>query len=257
MNRILNILLIVCAFQGNAQTISPQVINSAGKEYTTNVNGVYFADNIGEPFTETIGPNSNILITQGFLQPFSLSPLISGEILKSDVSCTDKKDGVIKVNVNCNISGYSVKYIWNPSTVCPDSSCSMVDSLKPGQYKVSVRIRFPIGTNYRTDTSLTYAVNIRDEFGPCKVKIYNAVTLNSDGVNDFWYIDNIDEFPNNRVQIYSRWGKKVFDKDAYNNKDKCWPEKENTDYLSGTYFYVIDLGDGSALIKGWVELIKN
>lgn len=70
MNRIFNILLIVCAFQGNAQTISPQVINSAGKEYTTNVNGVYFADNIGEPFTETIGPNSNILITQGFLQTF-------------------------------------------------------------------------------------------------------------------------------------------------------------------------------------------
>lgn len=257
MKKILNILLILVALNSSAQTVSPQVINSAGKEYTTNVNGIYFADNIGEPFTETIGPNANIMITQGFLQPFTLSPLINGEIEKSDVTCTDKKDGRIKVKVNCNISGYSVKYIWQPSAVCPDSSCSMIDSLKPGQYKVSVRIRFPIGSNFRTDTSLTYTVNIRDEFGPCKVKIYNAVTLNSDGVNDFWQIDNIEEFPNNKVQIYSRWGKKVFEAEKYNNAERSWPEKNNSDYLSGTYFYVIDLGDGSALLKGWVELIKN
>lgn len=258
MKKILNILILVIgAFQSNAQTISPQVINSAGKEYSTNVNGIYFADNIGEPFTETIGPNSNIMITQGFLQPFSLSPLINGEIEKSDVSCTDKNDGKIKVIVNCNIPGYSVKYIWKPASICPDSSCAVVDSLKPGTYSVSVRVRFPVGSKYRTDTSLTYIESIRDVNGPCKVKIYNAITLNSDGVNDFFYIENINEFPNNKVQIYTRWGKKIFDKTAYNNSDKIWPEKENSDQLSGTYFYVLDLGDGSSLIKGWLELIKN
>jgi gliding motility-associated-like protein len=90
------------------------------------------------------------------------------------------------------------------------------------------------------------------------VKIFNAVTPNADGKNDKWQIDGILEFPNNTVLLFNRWGQKVFEQKGYDNESKSWPNGNQLNSLvSSTYFYIIDLGNGSKPIKGWVELIKN
>ncbi|KZE74749.1 hypothetical protein AV926_17605, partial [Myroides marinus] len=38
------------------------------------------------------------------------------------------------------------------------------------------------------------------------IVIYNLVTPDGDGKNDYFIIDNINKFPNNTVEIYNRWG---------------------------------------------------
>jgi gliding motility-associated-like protein len=239
------------------QTITPMVINSAGKSFTL-ANGSYY-DNVGEPFVTTITTNT-ILISQGFLQPeisnnagvfnVSVQPFIT------QLSC-NKNDGEIKINVTTS-GAKKVVYVWSPQNLCPDSSCASIDSLKPGTYQVQVKALF--GRLPKPDTLVvvtTSVITIETNTNPCNVKVYNAVTLNNDNINDFFFIENIEEFPENSVSIYNRYGVLVRTIKGYNNKDKVWPEKDSSSLTSGTYFYIIKLSEKDTLIKGWVELLKN
>ena len=64
---------------------------------------------------------------------------------------------------------------------------------------------------------------------------------NSDGVNDNWLIENIDEFPNCVVEIYNRWGEMLFRSVGYN--DKWGGNFRNKPLPVGTYYYIIELND--------------
>ncbi len=78
------------------------------------------------------------------------------------------------------------------------------------------------------------------------IKIYEAITPNGDGKNDFFYIENISHYQNS-VSVYDKWGSEVFHKDGYDN---AWDGLHlHTNY----YYYIIRVGDevykGSLLIK--------
>lgn len=92
------------------------------------------------------------------------------------------------------------------------------------------------------------------------IEVYNAVSPNGDGLNDFLRIGNIEKFPNNKVSFINRWGDTVFELTGYNNKDRVFSGMSNIGgegkLSPGTYFYVIDKGDGSPLENGYVSL-KN
>ncbi|MBA2613018.1 MAG: gliding motility-associated C-terminal domain-containing protein [Bacteroidetes bacterium] len=92
----------------------------------------------------------------------------------------------------------------------------------------------------------------------CSPKIYNGITINGDGINDFFEIENIEKFKGNSVKIYNRWGKEIFTTINYDNKTNYWPTADNLKTLTpSTYFYLINYGDGSEIQRGWVELITN
>ena len=97
---------------------------------------------------------------------------------------------------------------------------------------------------------ITFYVNINQD---CDIIVYNGFTPNGDGLNDFWIIDNIEKFPNNKVYIFNRWGNKIFQTTEYNNTNNLWDGKLNGQLVpSGTYFYVIE---SELLIKkGWIEI---
>src|SRR5690554_396404 len=90
---------------------------------------------------------------------------------------------------------------------------------------------------------------------PGDVVIYNAVTPNDDGINDYFLVDRIENYPNNRVHIFNRFGVEVYSERGYNNNDvsfKGFSEGRTTMSASnmlptGHYFYIIDYlydGDG-------------
>ncbi len=82
---------------------------------------------------------------------------------------------------------------------------------------------------------------------------YNTFTPNNDGNNDTWYIGNIYKYPNNKLEIYNRNGKLVYKTSAYLN---TWDGKAFGEELPrGTYFYVMDLGDGKGTKHGTVTII--
>lgn len=87
--------------------------------------------------------------------------------------------------------------------------------------------------------------------------IYNTFTPNEDGKNDSWYIENIEKYTGNHVWIYNRNGNLIFETEAYNNSSNNWDGKYNGNYVpASTYYYLLDLGDGSEIKKGYITIIK-
>ncbi|MBL7917918.1 MAG: gliding motility-associated C-terminal domain-containing protein [Bacteroidia bacterium] len=90
------------------------------------------------------------------------------------------------------------------------------------------------------------------------VTVSTGITPNHDGKNDFFYVENIEKYPGNKVVIFNRWGKELYSKDNYNNVDKPWPPQNgDANVASGTYFYIVDLGNNAGILKGWVEILNN
>lgn len=86
--------------------------------------------------------------------------------------------------------------------------------------------------------------------------IYSGFTPNDDGINDEWDIDNWKYYPNMTVEVYSRWGGLVFSSKGYSD-DKKWDGKYRGKPVSvGTYWYVINLNDGSKPITGHVTIVR-
>ena len=85
----------------------------------------------------------------------------------------------------------------------------------------------------------------------CALEIFNAVSPDGDGLNDFFRIRGIECYPKNTVEIYNRWGVKVYNGEGYNNNTIAFrgvSEGRNTvsqseGLPSGTYFYVLKYED--------------
>jgi len=82
---------------------------------------------------------------------------------------------------------------------------------------------------------------------PGDLVVNNGISPNDDGRNDFFYIDNIENMLNNKVEIYNRWGAKVFSAQNYDNVTNVFEGKSDNDltigssYLpTGTYYYIIE-----------------
>lgn len=89
-----------------------------------------------------------------------------------------------------------------------------------------------------------------------EVLVYNAVSANEDGLNDYLEIANITNYPNNKLIVFNRWGDVVFEINGYNNTDKVFKGVNNSGSLlpKGTYFYRLDLGDGSLVKSGYISV---
>lgn len=94
----------------------------------------------------------------------------------------------------------------------------------------------------------TLATIKEKHLNPGDVVIYQGVTPDGDGMNDYFIIDNINLFPNNHVSIYNRWGRKVYETQSYNSKGNVFKGyAEGVDVVgkgemlpTGTYYYVVE-----------------
>ncbi|WP_409416208.1 gliding motility-associated C-terminal domain-containing protein [Flavobacterium sp. PS2] len=85
-----------------------------------------------------------------------------------------------------------------------------------------------------------------------EVVVYNAVSPNGDGVNDTFLIEGIKDFPDNSVEIYNRWGVKVYDAKSYNESDVMFrgysdgrvTVNRGEKLPTGTYFYILRYNNG-------------
>lgn len=254
MKKILNIILLLASCTAWSQTPDPQVINSAG-EHRVSATGISITDNVGEPFTQTLGPLNQIMITEGFLQPLIVSPGFSVTLAKSDVTCSDKKDGSVNIEIGSVYTQTTASYYWTPSSICPGNNCGSIDSLAPGNYSVAVKITYTTTAGFVNTDSTFHSLTINDAGAPCKITIYSGFVPGDNGGSK-WTIGNIELYKSsNKVSIFNRWGKEIYSTSGYDNNYNAWTADEKLP--ASTYFYIIDLGDGSKPYKGWVELIKN
>ncbi|WP_310300837.1 gliding motility-associated C-terminal domain-containing protein, partial [Flavobacterium aquidurense] len=101
----------------------------------------------------------------------------------------------------------------------------------------------------------------------CKVEVFNLVSPNGDGANDYLHIEGLDCYPKNSVEIYNRWGVLVYSAEGYNNNEVSFKGfsdgrvtiKQSEGLPDGTYYYILKFTDfeGRILSKaGYLYLTK-
>jgi gliding motility-associated-like protein len=88
--------------------------------------------------------------------------------------------------------------------------------------------------------------------------IPSGFTPNGDGTNDTWHFGHTEYYPNIVVQVFNRWGQRVFYSRGYDSS-KEWDGTYNGKALpSGTYYYVVRLNDinGTPPLTGPVTIMR-
>ena len=103
----------------------------------------------------------------------------------------------------------------------------------------------PIVTTYYSVTALDTSNGC---FGSDTLRVFvgmnEGFTPNGDGYNDFWQIDYLNQYEGVHVEIFNRWGSRLWQADAPNIEN--WNGKYNDEDLPvGTYYYIISFPDGS------------
>ncbi len=108
---------------------------------------------------------------------------------------------------------------------------------------------YEICTPTGCDTSqITICISCED------IVIFTAVSANGDGINDVFFISNIEEYPDNELQIFNRWGNLVYETEGYKNQWRgTW--NGNRDLPDGTYYYMLRLNDDAdRVFQGYLEI---
>ncbi len=90
-------------------------------------------------------------------------------------------------------------------------------------------------------------------------RVPTLITPNDDGVNDELVILCLEggRFPNNEIIIFNQWGDQVFKAKPYqNNWDGTLNGQDGKDLPDATYFYILDKGDNSEMLKGFVTIFR-
>ncbi|RJE74831.1 PKD domain-containing protein [Reichenbachiella sp. MSK19-1] len=108
--------------------------------------------------------------------------------------------------------------------------------------------------------------NFLDAYDDCDgplLVIPNVFTPNGDGSNDTWRIPLIDDplYARNKVQVFNRWGTKVYEGTDYDNVNVVWNGTANTGLVpygkelpDGTYFYYLTIEGEDEQLSGYVVI---
>jgi gliding motility-associated-like protein len=152
----------------------------------------------------------------------------------------------------------------------PQVSISIVDTngivgvTVDAQGKVMIPAGTPVGTYVLTYTicdlinpsncataTITIVVkdpcDFDDSSSSCDILVHNAFSPNNDGTNEVFVIERLENYPDNSVEIYNRWGILVFEVSGYDNTSRVFVGRSEgrvtvnkADTLpSGTYYYVV------------------
>jgi gliding motility-associated-like protein len=88
------------------------------------------------------------------------------------------------------------------------------------------------------------------------IQAYNVFTPNGDGINEYFEITNSDRFPEMLVEVYSRWGDKLFSTVGYDSGSWWDGTTRGKEAPVGTYYYIIIPYPGAKPITGNVTIIR-
>jgi gliding motility-associated-like protein len=164
--------------------------------------------------------------------------LVSPTYLGSyNVSKHNASDGSIDLSVSGGIQPYN--FYWSTQEITED-----IANVKAGLYQIVI-----IDNIRCSDTAYITLSQ------PPALELPTVFTPNGDGQNDYFVIKGVEVYPGTSVQVYNRWGSKVFESGDYKNE---WNGEGKSGLLpDGTYFIVAIAKetDGTEIVlKGYVEL---
>lgn len=140
--------------------------------------------------------------------------------------------------------GQSYHWVQGDSIENPLMQSTNVTPLKTDTFRVIV-------SNLVCRDSAEVIVTVDKCLTELPSKLPQVITPNGDGPNDGLVFEDIDYFPNAKLTVYNRWSNIVFEGEHYNN-DWKGTTTDGTILPDGTYFYVLDLGNGREPYKNYI-----
>ena len=85
------------------------------------------------------------------------------------------------------------------------------------------------------------------------MEVLSGFSPNNDGINDYLSIDGIENYPNNELIIFNRWGSEIFKQRGY---DGQWDGSfDGLPIPDGTYFFLLKDGEGNSQ-TGFIQISR-
>lgn len=168
-------------------------------------------------------PNGNILAVDDSIKGRQNRDLYINALLNDQFNIQDLKDINITKNPNHGdvVILDNLKFLYSP------------DKDFCGQDVFSYEICLNDGTCDEADVYI--------DIECVKFTIFNGLSPNDDGYNDTFTIQGIEDYPNNELLVFNRWGHMVFSQTGYKNTWKG--DWENHPLPDGTYYYILNLNN--------------
>lgn len=150
-----------------------------------------------------------------------------------------------QVRLTPKVSGKILSYQWTPTIGL--SNANIANPVVTPSDDITYRLTVT-STDSCTATD-TVAIRI------LKIPVIpNTFTPNNDGTNDVWNIKNLDRYPDCVMDIYNRYGQRMYHSIGYGT---AWDGRYNGQEVPvGTYYYVLNLHDGTKNYGGYVTVIR-
>jgi gliding motility-associated-like protein len=153
------------------------------------------------------------------------------------------KGGIAHVNGSTTAS--NLKYQWSPTAGLTDPKRIDPDVSVENTTQFTLTATSELGCV----TTKNMLVKVVDTFN-----IPNTFSPNGDGINDVWNLKLLDTYRDARVEIFSRYGEKVFSSTGYPRPfDGFYKGKE---LPVGTYYYIISPKNGHKSTTGPITIIR-
>ena len=151
-------------------------------------------------------------------------------------------------NTQLNVSavGNIASFVWSPSggTLTTNPASTTVRVTQNTTYTVTAT------STAGCIATANVAVTTKDDI---YLETVNVFTPNGDGINDKFVIKNLDLYPNNKLQVFDRTGKIIYEQNNYANN---WDGTVNGKLLTkDTYFYVL-IVNGQVVKKATITLVR-
>jgi gliding motility-associated-like protein len=184
----------------------------------------------------TQGCVSDTLIKQIVIEPYP--------VLKLGPTKVVLENGQISLTPQF-IFGRSLIYLWTPVTYLNSDTASVPISTPKAD------ITYTLTLTGAGNCTVSDNVLVKVLLAPV---VPNAFSPNGDGINDTWKIQYLESYPGATIDIFNRYGQKIFSSTGYNTE---WDGKFNGSPLPiGTYYYIINPKNGRSIINGSVTIIK-
>jgi len=142
----------------------------------------------------------------------------------------------------------------------PNGDVVVPQGMPEGTYEITYKLCMSAYANSCDTAKLTVVV-----FKDKPVVIYNGISANGDGQNDYFHIEGIERYRDNNLKIFNRWGVLVYEKDGYSNTEEPFDGHSNgratisagSKLPQGTYYYILEYKDTVGHIQkaqGWLYL---
>ena len=149
------------------------------------------------------------------------------------------------ITLKPTVSGNNLTYKWTPSLGL--SADNIANPVATPHNNTTYKLTVTSADSCSNASELTITV--------LKLPIIpNTFTPNNDGINDVWNIKNLDSYPNVIVEVFNRYGERIYYSTGYSTP---WDGRyKGAELPVSTYYYIISPGSGRDKIAGPITIIR-